>query len=54
VRFTLTDNGPARYQDQLSVQVNRFRPGQDKPLVWETAIPQTVEQVQIHFVGDDA
>ena len=51
VKFTLTDNGSAPYQDQLEVQVNRFQPGSVKPLLWASG-PQTVKQVQIHFADD--
>lgn len=51
LKFTLTDNGPARYGDQVVVQVNRFVEGPDKPLLYLSA-PQLVQQVQIHYADD--
>jgi hypothetical protein len=50
LKFTLTDNGPARYGDQMVVQVNLFKPGPDKPLLYRSA-PQTVQQVRIQLAG---
>ncbi len=49
VKIALTDNGGAQYADMASVQVNEFVPGMDKPLIWQTAAPQVIQQVQIHF-----
>lgn len=51
LKFTLTDNGPARYGDQVVVQVNRFAEGPDKPLLYVSE-PQLVQQVQIRYVDD--
>ena len=51
VKLTLTDNGKARYQDQVVVQVNLFVPGPTKPLLYLSE-PETIQQVQIHFVDD--
>jgi hypothetical protein len=47
LRFTLTDNGRAAYEDQVVVQVNRFVEGPVKPLLYQSA-PETIRQVQIH------
>lgn len=49
VKIALTDNGGAQYADTASVQVNEFVPGTDKPLIWQTAAPQVIQQVQIHY-----
>lgn len=51
VKMTLTDNGPALYRDQISIAVNQFVTGPDKPLIWGTT-DQTIQQVQIHYTTD--
>ncbi|HEX5826089.1 MAG TPA: hypothetical protein VFY23_01095 [Candidatus Limnocylindrales bacterium] len=51
VKLTLTDNGKARYLDQVVVQVNLFVPGPTKPLLYQSG-PETIQQVQIHFVDE--
>ena len=52
LKFTLTDAGRARYADTVSLVVNEFEPGPDKPLLFDTG-PQTVQQVQVHLEGAD-
>ncbi len=47
LKFTLTDNGTAAYEDQVVVQVNRFVEGPAKPLLYRSG-PETIKQVQIH------
>ncbi len=53
LKLTLTDNGTARYGDQVVVQVNLFTSGPDKPLLFESA-PQTVQQVRIHGADEES
>ncbi len=48
VLMTLTDNGPAQYDDTITIDVNEFVSGPNKPTIWETSAPQTIQQVQIH------
>ncbi|MGE5289201.1 MAG: hypothetical protein ACM3ML_18800 [Micromonosporaceae bacterium] len=49
VLMTLTDNGAAQYGDTITIDVNQFVPGPNKPTIWETSAPQTIQQVQIHY-----
>lgn len=51
VKLTLTDNGKAKYQDHVVVQVNLFVSGPTKPLLYQSG-PETIQQVQIHFADD--
>ena len=48
VLMTLTDNGPAPYGDTITIDVNQFREGPNKPTIWQTEEPLTIQQVQIH------
>jgi hypothetical protein len=50
LKIALTDNGTAPYADQIDVQINSFVPGSEKPPLY-TATAQTVQQVQIHYLG---
>jgi hypothetical protein len=49
LKIMLTDNGRARHNDLIDVQVNEFVPGPVKPLLYQSG-PQTVEQVQIRLL----
>lgn len=48
VLMTLTDNGPAQYGDTITIDVNQFVEGPNKPAIWQTTEAQTIQQVQIH------
>lgn len=50
LKITLTDNGTAKYADQIDLQINEFVTGSAKPLLYQSG-PQTVQQVQIHTLG---
>jgi hypothetical protein len=51
LKFTLTDNGRAKYQDSVVVEVRLFVEGSDKPLLYRSPL-ETIQQVQIHYVDD--
>jgi hypothetical protein len=51
LKFTLSDNGRAKYQDTVVVEVRLFVEGPDKPLLYKS-VQETIQQVQIHFVDD--
>lgn len=50
LKITLTDNGTAKYIDEVDVQINKFVSGSAKPMLYESG-PQIVQQVQIHTLG---
>lgn len=51
VLMTLTNNGPQQYRDTVTIDVNQFVSGPDKPTIWQGG-PLTVQQVQIHFADE--
>jgi hypothetical protein len=51
VKLTLTDNGKAKYLDEVVVQVYLFVSGPTKPLLYQSG-PETIQQVQVHLAEE--